>query len=323
MSSYRDERDALRARLDGLERELAELREGPDREEAKRQLAELSAKVAEATGRLEGERAALSEVAEAIQKLRTSLGAPEKPEAPAAKPAESPTSTSGVPTGTGIFLGIAACILAVGIFIFDNTSSSQPAPSEGVSQVPGAPSAADPVALLPAARDKSLIRHSLISIEARYVGSNGLVDLNAKGYQGSVTYTFGGTPPAPPPDPSLPLGAPQPSPPMPRQARVTLDLSGMRAEPVLFGFSGVAVPDPKCSLADVWKAAREAGAPEGAVAIVTYKRDPLSPLSLFGRRDLAAAAEADSGVAWFFRIEGTSIDLRIEDPTCKVFPPKP
>ena len=49
MSSYRDERDALRARLAGLEHELAELREGPDREEAKRRLAELSANVAEAT----------------------------------------------------------------------------------------------------------------------------------------------------------------------------------------------------------------------------------------------------------------------------------
>jgi hypothetical protein len=109
---------------------------------------------------------------------------------------------------------------------------------------------------------------------------------------------------------------------MPSQASVTLDLGGMRPDFPRIGFSGDAVPDPRCSLADVWKAAREAGAPEGAVAIVTYKRDPVSPLRLLGRRDASSFAN-DSGAAWLFRIEGTKVALRIEDPSCKVTPGLP
>lgn len=323
MSSYRDERDALRARLAALEAEVADLREGPDREEAKRQLAELSAKVAEATAKLEGERAALSEVAEAIQKLRVSLEPdknnnlePDENKYKEPEPPKTPATSSGLPVGTGIFLGISLAILAVAFFLL-KASSSPPDPHAAVMQVPGAPHAVDPIALLPTARAQSLVRESLVSIEARFVGSNGLVDLDAKGYMGSISYTFGETPPEPPPDPSIPVGAPQPSRPMPTQARVRLDRAGLQEEPVLIGFSSAAVPDPKCSLADVWKAAREAGAPEGAVAVVTYKRDPILPIRLLGRRDAASFAK-DSGAAWLFVIEGTAISLRIEDPTCKV-----
>jgi hypothetical protein len=325
MSSYRDERDALRARLDGLERELAELREGPDREEAKRQLAELSAKVAEATRKLEGERAALGEVADAIQKLRASLD-PDKTLDPAenkdAKTELPKAPSSGLADGKPIFLGISVAVLAVALFaLFALKAPSRPPdPHAAVAQVPGAPHAVDPIALLPVARNKALVRASLVSIEARFVGSNGLVDLDAKGYRGSITYTFGETPPEPPRDPSLPIGAPQPSRAMPRQARVILDLGGMRAEPVVIGYSGRAVPDPNCSLQDVWKAARDAGAPDGAVAIVTYELDQVSSLRLLGRPDAASFAN-DSGAAWRFRIEGTKIALRIEDPTCRVTPP--
>jgi hypothetical protein len=325
MSSYRDERDALRARLAALEAEVADLREGPDREEAKRQLAELSAKVAEATAKLEGERAALGEVAEAIQKLRVSLDPdttktldPDENKSQKPEPPKTPATSSGLPEGTHVVLAISVAILGIAFFAL-KASSSPPDPHAAVMQVPGAPHAVDPIALLPVARAQALVRESLVSIEARFVGSNGLVDLDAKGYQGSITYTFGETPPEPPRDPSLPIGAPQPYRAMPRQARVLLDLGGLRAEPVNLGYAGRTVPDPKCSLQDVWKAALDAGAPEGAVAIVTYQLDPLSSLMFLGRRDAASFAN-DSGAAWRFRIEGTKIDLRVEDPTCKVTP---
>jgi hypothetical protein len=312
--------------LAGLEHELAELREGPDREEAKRRLAELSAKVAEATQRIEGERAELREVSEAIQKLRTELSSDDaesdkdknKGSDPTpSKAPEAKTADPGGPGSVGVYAIGAVFFAAIVLLVLRSSPSRSPDPAAALAQIPGAPHAVDPVALIPMARQKALVPKSLVSIEARYVGSNGLVDLDAKGYMGSISYTFGETPPEPPPDPSIPVGAPQPSRPMPTQARVRLDRAGLQEEPVLIGFSSAAVPDPKCSLADVWKAAREAGAPEGAVAVVTYKRDPILPIRLLGRRDAASFAK-DSGAAWLFVIEGTAISLRIEDPTCKV-----
>lgn len=324
MSTYRDERDALRARLEELERELTELREGPDREEAKRQLAALSAKVAEATAKLDGERAALGEVAASIQKLTTSLGGSDAaaPAGPKAGEAGASGAANGAGSGGGMFafLGISVAILATGYLMLRSSASSAPDdPFAAVRDLPGAPHAVDPVALLPRARLMARSMQYLVSIEARYVASTGLVDLRAPTYMGTIAYTFGERPPDPAPNPSAPLGAPAPRGGMPSQAKVVVDLQGMKADPVLLGFSGQEVPEPKCTLAQVWSAARGAGAPEGAVAIVTYQRDPLNPLSRLGRREpREESAQGDSGNAWIFHIDGTQIRLRIEDPTCRV-----
>ena len=311
MSLYRDERDALRARLAELERDLAEARADLDREAIKKQLAALSAQVAEATAQVEDDRAALGEVAASLQKLQASI-AP-APAQGAGAPAKASADAASSPGNAVVFLiPIVGFVLLGAIFALLRSAPAPAAdPNAAVAAIPGAPHAVDPIALLPMARERARVRTSLVSIEARYVGENGRVDLRAPSYMGSITYTFGERPPEVAPDPSAPLGAPKPSRGMPSQSEVKIDISGIHAEPVMIGFSGQEVPDPKCTLEDVWKAAREAGAPEGAVAILDYKHDRLIA---FGTK----SAGTDSGAAWIFRIEGTDIHMRIEDPSCKV-----
>lgn len=315
MSLYRDEREALRARLAELERDLAEARADLDREAIQKQLAALSAQVAEATAQVEDDRAALGEVAASLQKLQAAI-APAPAPAPAqgaGAPAKASADAASSPGNAVVFLiAIVGFVLLGGIFALLRSAPAPAAdPNAAVAAIPGAPHAVDPIALLPVARKRAYARMSLVSIEARYVGPNGRVDLRAPSYMGSITYTFGERPPEVAPDPSAPLGAPKPSRGMPSQSEVKIDLSGIHAEPVMIGFSGQEVPDPKCTLEDVWKAAREAGAPEGAVAILSYKHD--RPFA-FG----AKSAGTDSGAAWLFHIEGTEIHMRIEDPSCKV-----
>jgi hypothetical protein len=316
VSQYRDERDALRARLEQLERDLAELREDQDRDAIRKQLAALSAQVAEATAQVEGDRAALTEVAGAIQKLRQSLGGPE-PEAThvAKEGAKTPATSTGMTAGLSRREWIigGAFFLAVSVLIlFARAPQKAPDPLAAVAGIPGAPHAVDPIALLPIARERAAARQFLVSLEARYVSSNGRVDLRAPSYVGSIQYTFGDRPVEPPPDPSRPIGAPKPrGGDMPRLSQVTIDIGGIRTEQILMGISGAEVPEPKCSIEAVWKAAIEAGAPESAVAVIVYKLDSFAGLGLSGARRGARAM-------WSFRIEGTAIDLNIEDPSCKV-----
>jgi hypothetical protein len=322
VSQYRDERDALRARLEQLERDLIELREDQDREAIKAQLAALSAQVAEATAQVEGDRAALGEVAESIQKLRASLGGPAEtgkatPDAtePAKEPAhELAKSIEAVP-GLGLrawMVALALFVVVAALVVRSRTPAKPPDPLAAVAGIPGAPHAVDPIALLPTAKQRAVVRQFLVSIEGRYVGSNGRVDLRAPSYAGLIKYTFGERPPEPPPDPSRPLGAPKASGgAMPRQSQVTIDIGGIHIDPILLGFSGAEVPEPRCSFEAVWKGAIEAGAPGDAVAIIVYKLDTFAGLGLPG-------AARGPRAMWSFRIEGTAVDLKIEDSSCKV-----
>ena len=135
---------------------------------------------------------------------------------PAKASAEAPKSGLGAGAVLAfVFLGLVVVVALVA----STTSRSDTDVDAALKAIPGAPHAVDPLALLPMAQNSAPGRF-LVSIEARYVDENGRVDLRALSYMGSITYTFGERPPEPTPDPSRPLGAPQPSRGMPSESKI-------------------------------------------------------------------------------------------------------
>jgi len=60
------------------------------------------------------------------------------------------------------------------------------------------------------------------------------------------------------------------------------------------------LPDPACSVRQVWAVAQAAGAPSGAVARLEYQR-------FWGSHD----------TGWSFQIDGTEHKLEVADPGCE------
>jgi hypothetical protein len=311
MASYRDDRESLRQRLSELEEELARVRDASSQEDVRKEIATLSARIAEATAKLDSEREGLAEVGARIDALRLKLGPPaDVPEEPARVPAPEPVPQPN----RAMWAGIGALVLfcTVGVLWLSGRSRDTAELPES-PPVPGAPHEVDPIASLSDARKVSGEHRDLQSIEIRYVKSDGRVDLEGPGYSGTIKYVFmSQEAPEPAPDPSRPLGAPQPTKPMSTQVTVRIERKGIWADPVSFPGMGERVSDPRCSIVDVWKAAIGAGVPKDAVAILLYQESTTIGVTPEGRM------VRRSGPTWHFRVEGTSHDLDIDDPSCTV-----
>jgi hypothetical protein len=297
VTSYRDDRESLRQRVSELEEELARIRDANEHDELRKELTSLSERVAAATTKLDEERDGLSDLAARIDGLRRKT----TNEPPVAPPRRF----------VAVGLIAVACAIALLVVYFAGRTQTEPAIAPAI---PGAPHAVDAMALLAEARRLAGSNKELVSIQAMYVKSDGTLDLEGPGYAGSVVYTFvDRSPPDPPPDPSLPLGAPRPSKPPPTQTRVILNRSGFQVDHAFFG-PGQSIPEPHCSIRDVWGAAIAAGAPSEAVAIITYRHDTSLAMTAEGKLDQR------KGPVWQFRIEGTTHDHDIDPANCRIIP---
>lgn len=146
--------------------------------------------------------------------------------------------------------------------------------ASGYSFTPGDPAHFDPIAALPEVKKYAGEDVHLIDVYARYVRSDGTLDLNAK-YEPYVTYRFYRKLDAPPPD-APPLGAgggAQWFLPItvrlqtPEMAFLTMhryELAPTSDPPQ------ADVPEPTCSFAALWSIAIEREAPPEAVAVIQY-----------------------------------------------------
>lgn len=164
--------------------------------------------------------------------------------------------------------------------------TSEPPGPPTTTGVVGYPAEVDPIKTLPAAR-KLTERTILRGIDATGVKSDGTVDLSEG--PGRVRYTFQSPPgqgPQPPHDPdSLPLRR------YCGQQVVELRHEGLSADPDVARTSCRrvhvdALPDPRCTMRDVWRHALSEGAPKERMAHIEYYR-------------------ARGGPAWRFDLPGT------------------
>jgi hypothetical protein len=267
------------------------------------QLEQLQRDVAEASERL-------NEDHEQLADLEARLAALKGDVSPAPPPPAQPSSTQR-PRRVFIVGGWLAAALVIGL-ILRRTSERFP-PVSPVADIPGAPHAIDPVALLPAAQKLAIPGAELTEIELHYVRPDGTLDLKPRmdDRMGSAQFTFVVMPPPPAVDSSLPLGAAKPAGEY-RGSRVRLDEGGLRAEHsvggagtfTVFGRPMNTVPAPRCTTRQVWEAALAAGAPSHAVALLTYHR---------GSRTTRPV--------WDFKINGSFDEFTIGDPECRVLTP--
>ena len=83
----------------------------------------------------------------------------------------------------------------------------------------------------------------------------------------------------------------------------------MRSEPFNLSMGDEALADPTCTVEQVWAAARAAGAPPEAIAVIEY-----------GSKNVFASGHFHRETRWHFTIQGTNIDYDIVDPGCQVAP---
>lgn len=295
MSGYRDDRQALRDQLDELTRELAELRAKGVEGAREDELAGLRAKVEELGGQLDQDRQALAKLAGELAAFEPQADKPPTPSAPSSGSPLAPLMWAG-----GLLVFAIASVLAL--------TPSGPAVDATIAvdaaRLPGGPGAVDLKALLPLAREQ-LRQHEgaeFAGFRARYVRSDGTLDLQAKGYSPEVTFTFVQQQAAPPRDPSLPVGVGQGLSPMATAYEVEVRKGGLK-RPSLglsspFPLQGPA-PEPRCSPRQLWDAARRVGAPEGAVATIAYEMT-------IGR-----------GPSWHFEIQDTPFAFDVSDARCE------
>jgi hypothetical protein len=271
MDPFRDDRTTLLARITRLEAELSAVRDADEREKLSRDLAALARRVADAS----------------------------------VAPAPFQPWRAGA-------LGVALVVVAAAVgFTVSRKHDVAFVPGAAVgADVPGFPHDVEPAGVLPIARANSGLGPSarLTQIAVSYVRSTGLVDLRAATYQGSVVYSFAEPPPpAAAPAASAPLGAPPPLRPLGHSASVEVDALGVHGAPLALSWTEEGVADPRCSVADVWRAAIAAGAPADAVAVVHYGKG-------FDVRTGAIHEIAQ----WTLEITGTSYRYEIDDATCAV-----
>lgn len=302
MAGFRDDREALLARLDALQGELARAGGAADREALRRRVEELAAAVDEATDRLDRDRGALGELGARLDAVRRELGGSSVParSVASAPPAVAPAPPRGARFPLWLAVIPVAAIAIASALVRGGSSPDEAAvpldPTQ--SAVPGDPRAFDPLAALDRARQRSLLGAGgqLSGIRAQYVSPNGRLDLEARAYHAQVVYTFYEPGPTPPPEADTPLGVPRPVS-MGQYATVEVTSAGMTAFPPTPFPSGGAAPEPRCSFASLWAVARARGAPEGAVATIDYG---------------GTAAEGH----WNFSIADTSTNFAVTDDEC-------
>ena len=300
--AFRDEHAALLERVALLEQELAGARAGGSDASLAREVRELAERVKQATAQVDADRAALREIDAALERLQAYVGEPPKP---------TQERQEGGDAATHVRMIVTLCVLAVGFvpliwFVLHQASSPAVTPARS------APAKLDATALLPVARAKATAAGlaadgKLAKISAFYVGSDGLAR-SGPSFSGRIEYEFFAAPDPPVPSPSVPLGAPRAAPTMYQHFTVAFNEGDEgRVEqtlvPILFQ---EAVPDPKCTLANVWAAAREAGAPPDAVAVIEYQQATV-PTPGKARQP-----------QWTFEIRTTAIKLTISDEDCSV-----
>jgi hypothetical protein len=190
----------------------------------------------------------------------------------------------------GTVIVVVAFILGLGISLWAKHESrpevSEPPRPPTTEGVVGFPSAVDPLATLPAARLLTK-RPMLRGLVAEGVAVNGTVDLGQTGSR--IRYTFQSPPghgPQPPREPGT----------LSRQhycgkQAVQVKKGGLvadadRAEASCPASHTEPLPDPQCTLKELWQAATKRGMPSDKVAKVEYYR-------------------SRSGPAWRFELPGT------------------
>ncbi len=175
--------------------------------------------------------------------------------------------------------------------------------------VPGDPAHFDPLAALPAVRAYAGEDVQFISMEARFVRSDGTLDLTAESYRPEVTYTF--VREVSPPADAPPLGAGGSASAIWYQ---TITITAYRPgqwRNVVTGSTeynymnqgmerdtrdpdndppGAIIAEPTCGLQTLWAVALEREAPAGAVAVIRYISD-----------------------SYTFTIQDTNVNLRFDD----------
>ncbi len=270
MDPFRDDRSTLLARIAELEAQLSAVRSADEREQLSRDLAALARRVADAT-----------------------------PEVVPWRPWRSGFVAIGLVVATGVGYSVSR----------RHDVAFVPGAAVG-ADVPGFPHDVDPLAVLPLARAKSGLGPTarLTQIAVSYARSTGLVDLHAATYDGWIVYSFAEPPPpSAPAAASAPLGAPPPPRPLGHSASVELNSAGIHDAPLALSWTEEGVADPRCSVADVWRAAIGAGAPADAVAVVHYGRGV----------DVHTGAIHEI-TQWTLEITGTSYRYEIDDSTCTV-----
>ena len=194
---------------------------------------------------------------------------------------------------------------------------------EQTAPVPGDATRFDPVASYPAVIAHAGVDAKLLSIDAQFVKSDGTMDLLAD-YDPNVDYDFYTELKDPPKD-APPVGAgSNPEGKWYRKIKVEVYRPGQGRSVSQMGSGGnfsysytnrgmdrdtddpvsnmseKEVPDPKCSFADLWKTAIAKGAPQGAVASITYKAD-----------------SSTEKPAYEFVVRDTKVDLNF-DADCKL-----
>jgi hypothetical protein len=303
MSAFRDDRALLKQRIEELEQALTRAESRADKTSLESRLTTLTERVAAKRADLEEDKKALGELAEALDKMAREL----RPEAPA--PAVPAAASAAAARSTGsrwVLMGLAILAMCIGVFlVIASEGLGRPDASilrGDADQLPGWPSALDPVAMLPQmqARVGGSQPLELGSLEVRYLGSSGKLDVTGKGYTPSLVYQFVHHPPGPA-ETARPLGVPAPPRPVATAHTVKIDRIGVITDKnAVAVMAPQPVPPPRCSTAQVWAAALASGAPEAALATVRYQ---------LGN---------DGAGRWKFEIAGTDIRFEIADGSCSV-----
>jgi hypothetical protein len=190
----------------------------------------------------------------------------------------------------GLAIIVSAFVLSLAIswwarIVSDPKPSPPPAPPSRESIV-GFPKAVDPLKNVERARSVS-VRGLLQGIEAEDVAPDGTVEMKGRS---RIVYTFQGLAgegpqPAREPD-ELPTRH------YCGRQTVTIDRRGVYAQPDIASSPcskrrGESLPEPRCTMADVWKRAREEGVPAKRTADIEYYRAKAGPAWRFrdGRRE--------------------------------------
>jgi hypothetical protein len=299
---FRDEHTALLERIARLEDDLATERgDGAKHDDLARELDELTKRVARALERTNTDREALADVSQALDRVRRKVApAAEAPSAPSEEP-RTPNTAASSRTLSLVIVGVFALVAVV---FFSRRKQSPPAIET--------PATLDATAVVEEARKYAIDQGlpatgRLVRIKAQYASSDGLVHLREPTYEASVELVF-----------VAPLESPRAASPAPLGARS--DLFEIQTESsVVFARSGVrvtgtqsvgdvSVPNPRCTVADVWKAARAEGAPANAVATLTYEEGVV----------ITANASVDRAPHWHFEIASTRYTYDISDSDCTV-----
>ena len=211
--------------------------------------------------------------------------APAQDVAPAGRPsveppADDPARRRDKTVGTVIV--VLAFIFSLGLSLWAKHVSrpevSEPPPPATTAGVVGFPSALDAIATLRTARSVTK-RPLLRQIIMEGVAVNGTIDVNGSG-GGRVRYVFQSPPghgPQPPREPGT----------LPRQhycgkQTVQVKKTGLaadadRADSACPAKQTEPLPDPQCSLKDIWQAAIKRGAPSDRLAKIEYYRSQAGP----------------------------------------------